>query len=1178
MPRGAEPEADHLFLGSGGDMGALMRTYDWSATPVGPSADWPQSLKTTVGIMLNSGHAMCLAWGPELTFFYNDAYVPFLQSRHPAALGRPLDKIWSDVWHDIAPLVERAMAGEATWVEDWPLVMERDAGPQETWWTFCYSPVRDENGLVAGMLNVCSNSTDKVLADRRLAAQVDRQRRLFDQAPGFIGISNGPEHVYEFVNSAYARLCGARDYLGKTVREVLPDIAGQGFYELLDTVYATGKRHTAEGVAVSMKRTPGADSERRFVSFVYEPVIGEAGEVTGIFTQGYDVTDAHNAQEARRVDAEFLRSVLTSSDDCIKVLDLNANLLFMNDGALREMEVSDFNAIEGCPWLGFWKGHGHTDAIAAIELAKAGGSGRFQGSADTMAGTPKWWDVQVTSILDSDGKPEKLLCVSRDISSQKWADLALRESEERYRLLFETIEVGFCIIEVKFDESQRPIDFRYIDVNPAFERHSGLVDVTGRWISEFLPEITGDWLEMYGRVASTGKPMRIETEVEALGRWFEVHAFRSSQFEANRVAVLFSDISDRKRSEQAVLQFNADLERQVAERTREQSRTWEVSPDLLSVVTSDGYFESVNPAWQRLLGWTEEELRTTPLFDFIHPDDLEASHAGFAELGRGQPVLRFENRYRCKEGGFRWLSWVAVPERGKFYCGARDITEEKSQAVDLAERTADLDRIWKNSRDMLVVASADGIFRAVNPAWTRILGYEPAEIVGHSFAEFVWPDDTEASQLAVRSSVFGEKLSGFVNRYRHKDGTPRWISWQTSFENDAIYGYARDITVEKAHEAELDLAQAALRQSHKLEAMGQLTGGVAHDFNNILTPIMGSLDLLQRRGFGSDREKRMIDGAMQSAERAKTLVKRLLAFARRQPLQLRAVDLGRLIAGMGDLVSSTSGPRIKVKIKVAADLPTVMIDPNQLEMAILNLSVNARDAMRGGGTLTISAQCETVEGRHRTNLAAGQYIRLSVTDTGAGMDAATLDRATEPFFSTKGIGEGTGLGLSMAHGLVAQLGGALALASEPGVGTVVELWLPISDEDEAFAQPLDEPGKSAAAAGVVLLVDDEELVRMSTADMLTDLGYAVVEAASAEEALALLDGGLTIDMLITDHLMPGMSGAELSRVVREHWPDLSILIVSGYADVDEISGDMARLTKPFRQVDLAACVRELAVN
>jgi PAS domain S-box-containing protein len=375
--------------------------------------------------------------------------------------------------------------------------------------------------------------------------------------------------------------------------------------------------------------------------------------------------------------------------------------------------------------------------------------------------------------------------------------------------------------------------------------------------------------------------------------------------------------------------------------------------------------------------------------------------------------------------------------------------------------------------------------------------------------------------------------------------------------------------------AEREAAQEQLRQSQKMEAMGQLTGGVAHDFNNLLTPIVGALDMLQRKGLGGPREQRLIASAMQSADRAKMLVQRLLAFARRQPLQPSAVDIGKLVAGMADLIASTSGPQIQVVFETPDDLPPAKADPNQLEMALLNLSVNARDAMPEGGTLRITADLEQVGAGHKSGLRPGAYVRLSVADTGVGMNDATLNRAVEPFFSTKGIGKGTGLGLSMVHGLASQLGGALNVESRLGLGTNIELWLPASDaplhETEIAAPPPETP----STAGTALLVDDEALVRESTADMLEDLGYDVVEAASAEEALQLIKGGLRPDVLVTDHLMPGMNGTDLAHQVRADLPGASVLIVSGYADAEEIAPDFARLLKPFRASDLGSSLAAL---
>jgi CheY-like chemotaxis protein len=333
--------------------------------------------------------------------------------------------------------------------------------------------------------------------------------------------------------------------------------------------------------------------------------------------------------------------------------------------------------------------------------------------------------------------------------------------------------------------------------------------------------------------------------------------------------------------------------------------------------------------------------------------------------------------------------------------------------------------------------------------------------------------------------------------------------------------------------------------------------------------------MLVRRELGSERERRLIDGALQSAERAKTLVQRLLAFARRQPLQPTSVDVKRLVAGMADLIASTSGPQIDVRVQLPDDLPPAVADANQLEMAILNLAVNSRDAMKEGGVLTIAAARESVRAEHRAKLRQGHYVRLSVTDTGAGMDEATIARAVEPFFSTKGIGKGTGLGLSMVHGLASQLEGGLLITSSPGEGTTVDLWLPASlvgVEDEAQVQGA---APTRAGLGTALLVDDESLVRMSTADMLIDLGYAVVEADSGEEALKLMAQGLSPDLLITDHLMPGMSGVELARAIRSSQPELPVLIVSGYAEAEGVAPEIPRLTKPFRNAELAESLSSL---
>ena len=371
-----------------------------------------------------------------------------------------------------------------------------------------------------------------------------------------------------------------------------------------------------------------------------------------------------------------------------------------------------------------------------------------------------------------------------------------------------------------------------------------------------------------------------------------------------------------------------------------------------------------------------------------------------------------------------------------------------------------------------------------------------------------------------------------------------------------------------ARTAELERTQEIARQAQKMEVIGKLTGNVAHDFNNLLTPIMGSLDIVLHGRELPPNIVRSATVAMDAAERAKLLVQRLLSFARRQPLVPKPVDLAELVHGMKDLIASSLGPRIALVIDVAPGLANARADRHQLELALLNLAVNARDAMPAGGRLTITASRGRQQGRP-ANLSAGDFLSISVRDDGIGMDEKTLAQAIEPFFSTKSAEHGTGLGLSMVDGLAAQLGGALQLFSTPGVGTEVMLWLPIA------ASPAAVAGTGAADnadRGTVLVIDDEPMVRSGTAEMISLLGYDVVEAASAREGLDLIEDGLDPTIVVTDHVMPGMTGAELCIRLRAERPRTAVMIISGYQGVDLIAPDVVRLSKPFRQMHLSASI------
>lgn len=856
----------------------------------------------------------------------------------------------------------------------------------ERWWSPVNSPVLDRNGAVTLIIHRVEDVTETVqlrgeaeardqlsrdqqaIIDRLRTSEAAlreseaRQRFRVELGDALRGLTSPGEIMAEVAErlgkhlrvdqANYYRIEGDRFVVSEEWRSdasggMIGDHALAGFGESLPTRMEAGEMlrfddtSEAEGAhayaAVGMAAVLSAPlrSGGRWAGGFHVHAVGpriwtdeEAALVRDTAERAWEAVERARAEAELRTSEEFNRRVLASSSDCIKVLSLDGELEFMSEGGMCVMEVDDFDPIKGACWPDFWSGDTHDLARAAVAEARRGGTGRFQGFARTMKGSPRWWDVAVTPIDGANGVPEKLLSVSRDITEQ-------RRAEERLREMNETLE------------------------------------------------------------------------------------------------------------------------------------------------------------------------------------------------------------------------------------------------TQVAERTAELGRVWQLSHDLLVIAEADGTLRSVNAAWTALLGWDEAELVGTTFVRLTHPDDLGSTLAAFAGILETPLVAPFEYRLQHKDGTYRWFAWTASFERGAVYANGRDVTAAKEAAAELVQAQEALRQSQKMEAMGSLTGGVAHDFNNLLTPIIGSLDMLVRKGIGSERERRLIDGALQSAERAKMLVQRLLAFARRQPLQPVAVDVGRLVDGMAGLIGSTLGPMIDVHVDLAPDLPPAQADLNQLEMALLNLAVNARDAMPDGGELSIAAKRESVRGGHKSGVKPGHYVRLGVTDSGVGMNQATIARAVEPFFSTKGIGKGTGLGLSMVHGLAAQLGGGLTIESEPGRGTSIELWLPISgtvvgEDGEAVTTPSARIGR-----GTALLVDDEELVRMSTADMLVDLGFEVVEVGSAQEALGLMNAGAVPDLLVTDHLMPGMTGAELAQEARALKPALPVLVVSGYAEVEGIAPELPRLTKPFRSAELAASLAAL---
>jgi PAS domain S-box-containing protein len=502
------------------------------------------------------------------------------------------------------------------------------------------------------------------------------------------------------------------------------------------------------------------------------------------------------------------------------------------------------------------------------------------------------------------------------------------------------------------------------------------------------------------------------------------------------------------------------------------------------------------------------------------------------------------------------------------------LAEREAQALRTSEER--FRTLYRRTPLPLHSVDEDGTIEQVSDAWLDLMGYSREEVVGRRLINFM---TEESARRRVQEDAPKLLADGHLNEipYRMvtKSGDTRDVLLSATVERNAagevvsILGGLMDVTDKKR-------AEDALRQAQKIEAVGQLTGGVAHDFNNLLAVVLGNLELVRKRLPDNPKLIQMVDNAIQAGQRGAALTQRMLAFARRQDLKPEPVDVPNLIRGMADLLQRSVGPRVQIETRFPLDLPLAQVDANQLELALLNLSVNARDALPGGGLITIGAK-ECTVGSQAGGVAEGRYVVVSVADTGEGMDEATLARAMEPFFTTKGVGRGTGLGLSMVHGLAAQSGGRLTLHSLPGQGTTAEIWLPVASGQPRAAEPPGErvPKPHRTEPITVLVVDDDSLVLANTAALLEDLGHTTVPVGSGQHALEVLHSGLVVDLVVTDYAMPVLTGVELARAIKGQWPNLPILLATGYAQnsTDE-EADLVRLRKPFGEGALAQAIAE----
>ncbi len=1233
------------FLAGGGAMGQRLRAADWTGSPLGPPAAWPQSLRTAVSIVLNSLHPMFLAWGPQLIFLYNDAYTPILGAKHPQAVGRPFQHIWFEIWDDIRPLIERAMAGEATWAEDMRLVMLRNGYPEDSWYTFSYSPIVDESGGVGGMFCACTETTAKVLNERRLQLQLsiseqlrdltdpveitmaasrslgerlgasrvgygevdaeatvriardwaaegeppgdpgtprplagfgqefadllrqgltvrlddigadarsaanrsayeaigaralivvplvrdgrlaaifyvhqssprlwtsadvalaedvaertwaaldraraesalkrqlaeegERLRRLFAQAPSFMAVLRGPDHVAELVNDAYMRLVGGeRSLIGKPVREALPEVAGQGFFELLDQVYQSGEPYFSHEALLALQRSPGGPIEDRYVDFIYQPVTGPDGVVSGIFVDGYDVTDRVEASKALRDSESRLRLAMHAARMGVATFTLEPQGV---------AHTPSFAELFGFP----------PDAVLTLDLIRAryhpdDRARTMKERAAILAGGGPFYDVEHRVVWpdgsihwvygrgevarDEAGHPQSVTAVYIDITAQKQTESALRESEDHYR-----------------------------------------------------------------------------------------HAV-------------------------------------------------ELNPEVAWTALPDGRLDRVAERWTE---WTGGSGLGSSWSEAVHPDDLAASKAAWIQsLATGQPY-DIEHRIRLRSGDYEWMRSRAFPRRDqggaivKWYGATENIHQRRATEARLRESEAQFRIFAQAMPNHVWTAPATGRLDWFNDKVYEYSGVAPGDLDGDNWAGLLHPEDLPSTMAAwTRAVATGETYEAEFRVLRGdgayrwhisralpiRDGEGRlmrWIGSNTDIEDQKATAEALsqlNATLESRVEErsrELRTAEEALRQAQKMEAVGQLTGGIAHDFNNLLTGIIGSLDIVRRRlaaGRLADVD-RFMDAAVTSANRAAGLTHRLLAFSRRQSLDSQPVEVDRLVRSMEDLLRRTLGENITLAAEADPAPWTAEADANQLESALLNLAINARDAMPQGGALTVRTSNRRVEADDPVGgLEPADYVAMSVTDTGTGMALEVLERAFDPFFTTKPIGQGTGLGLSMIYGFAKQSRGHVQIASTVGQGTTVTLYLPRFRGEVPVGEGSDAVDAPRAQAGErVLVVEDDAAVRMLVVDVLQELGYAFVEAVDAKTALPILQAPDRIDLLISDVGLPGMNGRQLAELARQARPGLKILFITGYAENAAVRGGflapgMEMVTKPFALDALAAKIREM---
>ncbi|WP_265500882.1 hybrid sensor histidine kinase/response regulator [Paracoccus beibuensis] len=973
-------------------------------------------------------------------------------------------------------------------------------------------------------------------------------------------------------NDGYAQVAGSRhpEVMGANVREAWPEVAefNDG---IIEAVLGRGETVSLKDQELILHR--GAAPAPAWLNLDYSPILGDDGTPLGVIAMVVETTVRVLTDRQLQDDRQRLQQMHEKSPSLMAMLEGPEHRFVLVNPAFNQVigqrDVLGRTVAEALPDAVQQGYLDHLNRVfASGEAVRMNGAVYDVSVEPTGAVQRRYLDFVYQPMTDAQRKVTGIFVTGIDVTERIAAQTAIKEQHAQFRTFAQAMpnHVWTAPPDGQSDWfNDRMIDYTGRDFDQLLD---------DGWLAVAHPDDRETAALNWAEAIRSGRHYEAEFRIrraDGAYRWHLVRALpiRHELGYITRWIGTNTDIHEQKLAE--------------AQSTQDRDRLWNLSQEMMLVCDSAGLITAINPSAERLLGWSQSEMLRKPLLDFLHPDDIAATLAELEGLSRGEPTLAFENRYRCRDGSYCLLDWTAVPDGGRIHAVGRDITRERRLA---RER----ERIWTLSPVLQIIAEHSGRIAAVNPAWTDLLGWTQAETVGRTALEFIRPEDQEELGAALRA-LLGTSSDGVPAHPLQatlvaRNGEHRHVEWTTVFDSETIFAFGRDITGERETAAALASSEAALRQAQKMEAIGQLTGGIAHDFNNLLQVIGGSLQLLAGNAANDDKARRRIQIAMEGVARGSRLASQLLAFGRRQPLAPKVVNLGRLIPDLDEMLHHAVGEAVQVDTAIADDLWNTLIDRGNLENALLNLAINARDAMEGHGKLSIRADNAHLEGLRigdYPEAVSGQYVMLSVTDTGSGIHPEILHKVFDPFFSTKPEGRGSGLGLSMVYGFVRQSGGHVGIDSKVGVGTTITLYLPRVQRPEDEIDSRDF-GPITGGTETILVAEDDQGVRETVVETLRDLGYNVLQASDAQGALAILESGVHVDLLFTDVVMPGpMKSTELARLAEARMPDLKVLFTSGYAEnsivhAGRLDEGVELLSKPYGREDLARKIRHQFAN